>query len=224
MLSPRSHSRASAAPPYGLVPLAAAPWDHRAGKRIDAELRDELVPGGTASAYVRVWDTAVGELVTTALVITVYDVMDMFTADAGDFVYVEWKYGRWVVRQAQCADHEVETGNCEFGESVSVVIAGVTNGTCGTCSAFNATWALAATGSFWQATDGSICGGAALRLSKSGSTWTLRIGINGGATTVALYQTTAECVEGIGLTLDYVSSSGSVVCGGWPATLTVTGG
>lgn len=111
---------------------------------------------------------------------------------------------------------------CDFGSSAKLAISGVTNGSCHTCALFNRTWLLPANGADrWTATDSSICGTAVVDLQKVGSTWSLRIGVNNGATTVAHYEGDVDCDEDGNLTLPLSSNPGFVVCGGWPATLTI---
>ena len=111
---------------------------------------------------------------------------------------------------------------CNFGNFVSVPVAGVTNGSCGTCTSINKTWVLPWTGSFYQETDAAICSSTVMRLSQSGSTWTLRVG--SGADTFAIYTTADDCNAQGQLTLALSSQPSPGICGGWPATITVNGG
>lgn len=108
-------ARHSAAPPYGLVPLTAQPWDHRGEKTIDFELAAALAVGGSAEAFIRLWGTEETDsdtgialpqtpgLATSDLVVRVHDVMHEFAGEAGAFGWAEWRHGRWVILNLQCA-------------------------------------------------------------------------------------------------------------------------
>lgn len=190
------------------------------------ELIEDMSPGGSASAWRHKWNPEAGawERDESQGQYTLWDDIAAFTVEEGSLVKAELmaSNGEWSIYQAPCTAAVPGSGGaaeCDFGDTVTVTVSGVANGTCGTCTNANKTWTLTKSHSRWLATDGSICGGMDAVLNKQGDTWYLQFGV--GGTRYAVYTSTESCVDSA-LTLS-LSGPQTADCTGWPASLTVNG-